>query len=164
MPATYEPISTISADGSSLTVTFSSIPATYTDLVIVMTGKTSSGSGTTMRFNSDTGTNYSQTTLSGNGTTASAYRQSNASYILCDYDGYANNTNNNISIFNIMNYANTTTNKTVLCRANNAAIGTDLVVGVWRSTAAITTITIAQPATNNWSVGSIFTLYGIKAA
>jgi hypothetical protein len=63
-----------------------------------------------------------------------------------------------------MNYANTTTYKTVLTRANAAASGVDASVGLWGSTAAITSITFDLPLVRTISTGSTFTLYGIKAA
>jgi hypothetical protein len=78
-------------------------------------------------------------------------------------NSYPQTTTFNLSIHNFMNYSNTTTYKTILSRSNNSAIGTDAVVGLWRSTAAINTIKIL-PANNAFEVGSSFTLYGIKAA
>ena len=66
-------------------------------------------------------------------------------------------------IAQFMNYANTTTYKTVIGRANNAGYGADTSVGVWRNTAAISTITLTA-LTANFASGSTFTLYGIKAA
>jgi hypothetical protein len=65
-----------------------------------------------------------------------------------------------------MNYANTTTFKTVLIRANNSSTGVDLILGLWRKTPeAITSITIKNTGTSsNFAIGSTLTLYGIKAA
>ena len=63
-----------------------------------------------------------------------------------------------------MNYANTTTNKTVLLRNNNTAFGTEAQVGLWRSTSAINTIKLYLDRAEYYVVGSTFTLYGIKAA
>jgi hypothetical protein len=62
-----------------------------------------------------------------------------------------------------MNYANTTTYKTVLSRANNSAAGTEAIVGLWRSSAAITSMTVLSE-TGNIAIGSTFSLYGILAA
>ena len=65
-----------------------------------------------------------------------------------------------------MNYSNTTTNKTVLARGNNASDasypGTEAFVGLWRSTAAINRIDFSSNS-KTWNAGT-FTLYGIKAA
>ena len=63
-----------------------------------------------------------------------------------------------------MNYSNTTTFKTILMRANNAALGVDAIVGLWRSTAAINEIKVFPTGGANFETGSTFSLYGIKAA
>jgi len=62
-----------------------------------------------------------------------------------------------------MNYANSTTNKTVLSRGNNTGNHTIAYVGLWRSTAAITSMLLGTTG-STWMAGSTFTLYGIKAA
>ena len=74
MPATYEPIATTTLGSAVNSFTFSSIPNTYTDLVLVVVVPTAASSGTFgLRFNSDTASNYSHTTLSGNGSSAVSY-------------------------------------------------------------------------------------------
>jgi hypothetical protein len=144
------------------TVTFSSIPQGYTDLVIVAVPIAGSGGADlSIRFNSDSGSNYSHTILWGTGSSAGSNRYSNQTYILCDYYGSVGS-NPSTRFINVMNYSNTTTYKTVLARAGNAGSGTDAIVGTWRNTAAITTIDIFQGPT--FGVGSTFTLYGIAAA
>jgi hypothetical protein len=83
--------------------------------------------------------------------------------MLIDYNG--NFTSSNTStIISILNYANTTTYKTALSRANNAAGGVDAVVGLWRSTAAINSIKMAIGGGYSYAAGTTFTLYGIAAA
>jgi hypothetical protein len=62
-----------------------------------------------------------------------------------------------------MNYANTTTFKTHISRSNNSSNFVMATVGLWRSTAAITSITLLTNTADTFSVGSTFTLYGIKA-
>ena len=165
MPTTYEPIATNTLGSNTTTITFSSISGAYTDLVLVCQVQRSTATGTylQMRFNSDTGSNYSTTFLSGNGTSATSWRDSNRTDINLDY--YAAPQNNSWTIRNISinNYSNTTTYKTVLNRANDASQGTDAGVHLWRSTAAISTITLTMPS-NDFITGSTFTLYGIKSA
>ena len=169
MPAgsTYEPIATVSTSASSYT--FSSIPSTYTDIILVgfvRSDKTTSTSDTiTFRVNGDTGTNYSNTNLIGNGTTATSNRRSNdAQWFLGEVfsDG---DTANRFSpcIVQFQNYANTTTYKSVLSRINGTTVDLRASVGLWRSTAAINSITI-YPAGGNFVSGSTLTIYGIKAA
>jgi hypothetical protein len=163
MPATYEPIATTTLGSAAASYTFSSIPATYTDLVLVSNfGLATAGNVLDIRFNSDTGNNYSYTILDGNGTVAESVRGSNQSFIPLDYTAATNNLNS-VSICNIQNYSNTTTNKTSVIRHSNASSGTDAIVGLWRNTAAISTIVVFASA-GNIIAGSTFTLYGIKSA
>jgi hypothetical protein len=167
MPATYEPIATTTLGSAQSSVTFSSISGSYTDLILVYDG-TRSATGNSyigMRFNSDSGTNYSYTTLYGDGTSAGSGRGSNSNYLYTEQGDPVNTTQNN-KILQFMNYSNTTTNKTVLMRSNNAGREVASIVGLWRSTAAITSIslTLLGGTTPNWATGSTFTLYGIKAA
>ena len=164
MPSTYTPIATQTISSIQAAITFSNIPNTYTDLILVQNGAFNAAAGDVfIRFNSDTGSNYSQTALSGSGSSALSNRESNVTRILVDSYGYPT-TGISTRIIQIMNYANTTTNKTLLSRANNAATGVDAIVGLWRSTSAITTIDLYAWTTNYFAAGSTFTLYGVKSA
>jgi hypothetical protein len=161
--STYTPIATTTLGSSATSYTFSSIAGTYTDLVLVASGTSTNAYNSTLQFNGDTGTNYSATVLSGSGSAASSYRNSSQTSMLIDYNG--NFTSSNTStIISILNYSNTTTYKTALSRANNAAGGVDAVVGLWRSTAAITSIKMAIGGGYSYATGTTFTLYGIAAA
>ena len=164
MAITYEPIATQTLGSATATVTFSSIPGTYTDLILI--AMPSSGTGDEdlgIRFNSDTGTNYSSTILYGTGSVAGSTRGSNVNKMRI---GRVSQTTPFPNIIHIQNYANTTTYKTALSRHQNEAGDGSYVmasVGLWRNTSAITTITIASE-TYNLQAGNTFTLYGIKAA
>ena len=160
---TYIPIATITASGSTTSVTFSSIPQTYTDLVIAGAFYETSSSNTSLQFNGDTGSNYSSTSLLGNGSTASSARVSNFAEMFWDRQGNA--TGYGAGIANIMNYSNTTTYKTVLLRYGYPSTWTEADVGLWRNTSAITSITILVGGGGaNLASSSTFTLYGIAAA
>jgi len=160
MPITYEPIATNTLGSAAASVTFSTISGSYTDLVLVFAGSITSGfDAINMQFNGDTGTTYSRTILVGNGTTASSSRDSTASSIQIGIMG----TDQSNTIWNVMNYANITTYKTVLSRGNSASNSVRANVGLWRNTAAITSI-ILTAASSTFISGSTFTLYGIKAA
>jgi hypothetical protein len=161
--ATYEKIQTTTGNGSTATITFSTIPATYTDLVIVASVINSNGSDSlSLRLNGDTGSNYSYTVLGNSGSTPESYRSSNNTYMQC---GLELDTSPAPNIIHVMNYANTTTNKTVIARGGQGDIRTRAIVGLWRSTAAITSITLRNPSgAGAYSTSSTFTLYGIKAA
>lgn len=58
MPATYEPIATVTATGGSSILVMDSIPQTYTDLVLIASGNTTIDDEFQLRFNSDSGSNY----------------------------------------------------------------------------------------------------------
>jgi hypothetical protein len=167
MTVTYESITSQTLVATASDVTFTSIALTYTDLILVcqiqMSGAQANvfvqvGNGTI-----DTGSNYSYTILSGNGSSASSDRGSNDTRgIFFTNNSYPQTSTFNMNTMNFQNYSNTTTNKTILIRSNNAAIGTDATVGLWRSTSAINTIKI-YPTNNVFAIGSTFSLYGIKA-
>ena len=164
MTATYEPIETQTLGTAQASVIFSSIPATYTDLVLIFSGTAATGSTDSIRirFNGDTATNYSYTNLSGNGSTASSARASSDTNIA---PALINSTEVSNNIWNIFNYSNTTTFKTVLVRANIAGGLTRASVGLWRKTPeAISSITLTIVGGQNFASGCTFTLYGIKAA
>jgi len=157
-------IQTVTLGSSQASVTLGSggtIPQTYTDLVLVVNASTTSGNqNMRLNFNSDTYNNYSDTELSGNGSSATSVRDTSVAFMPIDNVSYAQANFNNVKIINIMNYTNTTTYKTVLIRSNNAATGVDAAVGLWRATPqAITSITVGSSGT--FAVGSTFTLYGI---
>lgn len=163
MAATYRVVESKTLGSAVSTVTFSSIPQTYTDLVLVSSIKMSTLSAGYLRFNGDTSTNYSGTRSLGSGTSAISDRSSNQTYIDAMY---YDNSGFGSSVINVFNYANSTTDKTVLVRWNSSNSSdpyTNAGVGLWRKTPeAITEIGLINP-TGNFSIGCTFTLYGIKA-
>jgi hypothetical protein len=164
MPAgnTYEAIATQTLGSAAASVTFSSIPSTYTDLIVVINGAANANANGQIQFNGDTGTNYSFTWLSGDGSSAQSGRSTSTTRILLNYYGYFGTGYSTNMIAQVQNYSNTTTNKTVLVRGNNASNGTAAVVGMWANTAAITSVTITT-GSSTFTAGNTFTLYGIKA-
>jgi hypothetical protein len=167
MAKTYEPISTTTVSTAAQTVTLSSIPSTYTDLVVVVNAFSSIQSDLYVSFNGDSASNYSRTTLWGDGSTAGSTRilraDGYAFMILTYYGAVTTTQGESVHTINIMNYSNTTTNKTVLARPSSD-VGVDATVGMWNSTAAINSMTFDLASTRTFSVGSTFTIYGIKAA
>jgi hypothetical protein len=164
MPAarTYEPIATTTLGSAASNYTFSSIPSTYTDLVLIRSGGVSSPDEIALRFNGDTGSNYSYTIMSGySGGTAS----SRASNQTMGRGGAAWTTSANNTIWQIMNYSNTTTFKTFIQRYNDPGdptVGT--AVTLWRSASAINSVQVLTSTGQNFTSGTVFTLYGITAA
>jgi hypothetical protein len=170
MPTTYEPIATTTLGSAAQSVRFSSVPTTYTDLVIIGTGRSdssTSGDSVFVFFNNDDfNPNYSGTRLSGNGSAASSARTTNNYPTLANI-APSNSASGVFSFFkiDIFNYRGST-NKTVLSESSNDLNGSGDVlraVGLWRSTAAITTISVAC-INNLFAANSTFTLYGIKNA
>ena len=160
MPAgsTYTPLASTTLGSAVASYTFSSIPSTYTDLIVVINPNTASVDNMNIRFNGDTGTNYSNTFLFGDGSTALSTRGTNRTTIAGTASGGWE-----IVRWNVMNYSNTTTYKTVLNRMDDASVYVATNVGLWRSTAAINSITIVA-GTGNLPVGLMATLYGIASA
>jgi hypothetical protein len=165
MPNTYTELLKTTVGTATSSVTLSSIPSGYTDLIIVFSGTVAAGAGGRIQFNGDTASNYSHTILYGNGTSAASFRESNLTSGRFTYEGSIGNTDatRNASIIQIMNYSNATTYKTWLSRANRPSVGLDAIVGLWRSTAAITSITLSV-ISDTYSVGCTFSLYGIANA
>jgi hypothetical protein len=160
--STYTPIATQTLGSATSSVIFSSIPSTYTDLIISSKGSNSALNNISIRLNSDTGTNYSETLLLGSGSSAISGRGSNTTYLTHDYT----DTNIASAITHLMNYSNTNTYKTTLTRWGSVASSdpyTAAYVGLWRNTSAINSITIFVNS-GTIAAGSTFTLYGIQAA
>jgi hypothetical protein len=117
-----------------------------------------------MRFNSDTGSNYSSTTmLTFNTPVSRRYTSVTGLYI--------GNTGSNMTATNfmqincmVMSYANTSVNKTVLSAFGDLDSELGRTAALWRSTAAITSLSILPLTGSNFATGSTFSLYGIKAA
>lgn len=165
--STYTPIYATTLSSNTTSVTFSNIPSTFTDLVLVVNGKSvtagSSANGMRSTFNNDSSALYSETGLSGDGTSTSSYRLSSNTYLNLGNLSQAS-AGPSANIINIMNYSSTTTNKTVLIRSNNPSSDVGAVVGIYRSTIPITSMTLTRDGSVNIASGTTFTLYGIKAA
>jgi hypothetical protein len=164
MPKTYEPIQTYTTTGSEYNFTFSSIPSTYTDLVLVLAGSLTSPASMYIRLNGDSATNYSLTILEGGGASASSSRLTSRAQL--DTSTGLSDTSSH-KIFTFLNYSNTSTNKTILSRVNapsGTSTGLGATVGSWRSTAAINSIFCYNGSNQLYNAGTVVTLYGIKAA
>lgn len=164
MPATYEPIATTTISGTTNTVTFSSIPATYTDIRIAVFLRGNFGSVQYI-LNSDTATNYSHTIFDGDGTTISSGRATSISYMLGTTASTSTFGVPTLCTLDLFNYAGST-NKTALGSQSFDRNGAGIVsmwVTLWRSTSAVNSIQVNLGGGTDY-VGSVVTLYGIKAA
>jgi len=179
VPSTYDKIITYTAPSAQTSYTFTTIPSTYTDLVVVASLRADTVTFNNMNYplityNGDTGANYSLTQI--------FERYYGSQQTLSDRASNANNmnlgpvatTSFGSGIFSayflqVQNYSNSTTYKTCLNRISTGGNLTDMQgstasVGLWRSTSAITSLTITASSSGKFVAGSTFTLYGIKAA
>lgn len=164
----YEMISTTTVGTAVATVTFSSIPATYTDLVLVCSARTAraaTSDNLIVRFNSDTSTIYSSTNLFADTAPGSA-RSTGDTSCFWSYIPSASQASGifGVATMNIMNYSNTTTFTTAISKSGNKNAQLETTANLYRSTSAISTLTMLSGTASNIAVGSTFTLYGIKAA
>jgi hypothetical protein len=163
MPNTYTELrqTVLGSNTPSVTLNLSGISG-YTDLRLVINGGATVYGGCRMQFNGDTASNYSDTYILGTGSgSGSSGRDVSLSYVSAGYP--LTTTLTSLHTVDFMNYANTTTNKTILGRSSDAASITLAQVGLWRSTAAITSI-LLYPASGNFLSGTTFSLYGIANA
>lgn len=168
----YESIATVTVGGGgSSSISFTSIPSTYKHLQIRLLGRISrSGEANdffTIRFNSDTGANYSWHALEGSGSTV--YAESGASTDL-PRNGDITATTAGANMFgagvvDILEYANTNIYKTTRSLVGRDQNGSGWIwfgSSNWRSTSAISTVTITPTYGTGFVEYSSFALYGIK--
>jgi hypothetical protein len=161
MAITYEPIATTTLGSAQSTITFTSFSG-YTDLVLIANLAFSSADYIRLIFNNETSTtNYYGTWLQGD---TSGGRYNSSIYWIGGATQLNTTIGNNLAIINILNYSNSNTQKSVLARYNKAGSALGIQVGSWNNTAAITQIDVVGATGSNFATGSIFTLYGIKAA
>lgn len=158
-------IATTTLGSAASTITFSSIPSTYTDLRLVITFSKETATSQTscvVRFNSDTGTNYSFTSVYGNGTSAASTRSTNDNYIYANFMTDATSASLCFTSIDVFSYAGSTY-KTVLTTGSgdkNGSGAVERIVGLWRSTSAINTVALISQI-GNFAAGTTATLYGI---
>jgi hypothetical protein len=162
----YESIATATPSGVT-TITFSSIPSTYTHLQLRLLTRTATSASDfiAIRFNGDTASNYTYHYLEGNG--SSAYAGGAAPDTVITWNGAdGGDTANtfNACVFDILDYANTNKFKTARFLQGHDLNGSGLVglrSGLWRNTSAINSITVLT-FSPNFATGSSIALYGIK--
>jgi hypothetical protein len=171
MPATYEPIATTTLGSANSTITFSSIAASWTDLRLVLVSfYDTGGSQVLVRVNSDSATNYSHTTLYGDGASPFSTNQTNQTYF---YPTGSQGGGSSVTLtlptlttIDMFSYAGST-NKTFLANTSQDKNGSGVTIttcGLWRSTAAITSLTFVCGGASTFTSGSNITIYGIRAA
>jgi hypothetical protein len=158
MPSTYEPIATTTFGATTANYTFSSIPATYTDLICVVDGSLTALQDFSLQFNGDTGTNYSLTyTYGAAATTIAGYENNQTAMTIGALGG-----DQSTCIVQIQSYSNTNVTKPVLSRGGSGTWVAFFKGGLWRNTSAINSIKFT--GVNSFTSGTSITIYGIKAA
>lgn len=164
----YVPLANLTLGSSASLVTFTSISQSYRDLVLIvniagLTG-TPTVTGSAMRVNSDSGSNYSWVSMTGNGSSAVAFTNTSTGFDLaCGTSNVASQAK-----INIMDYSATDKNKSMIQRGDRSDVNTQAYVQRWGSNTAITSIQLYSPdyfggTLDTWSAGSTFALYGVSA-
>tara|TARA_R110000868_G_scaffold144632_1_gene363941 strand:+ start:3356 stop:3880 length:525 start_codon:yes stop_codon:yes gene_type:complete len=172
MATTYEAIATVTVgSGGASSISFSSIPNTFTDIKLVISARTNQSSwndNSIVRFNGDSGNNYSNRRLNGSGSTVdSSSNTSQDGFYYWNFVG-ANATASTFSNneMYIPNYTSSNQKSFSAERVVENNSSTDnmvsLIAGIWTGTAAITSISIAPFYGTLFSQYSTATLYGIK--
>lgn len=159
----FSTVATYTVPSATASYTFSSIPSTYTDLILVCDNLVENvNQQGYIRFNSDSGANYSRTAMYGTGSVGASFRQTGQTGIGV---GMSGNTGGQVITMDIMGYASTSRYKYLLDREGNASGSVVKQIGLWASTSAISSITIASfDGSSSIQSGAKFTLYGITAA
>jgi hypothetical protein len=158
---TYTALATRTLTGSAASVTFSSIPATYRDLILVIQSQGTTTQDHRIRFNGDSGSNYSRVSMSANTSAALSGSGSGSEGVISSW-AFATTGQAIQIVIQIMDYSATDKHKTALVRSNNPASGVEAFVLRYASTSALTSI-LLFPSTGSWATGGTFSLYGIVA-
>jgi hypothetical protein len=173
-PYAFQSIATATGNGSSSSITFSSIPSTYTHLQVRGICRSSGAGGQLyIRLNGNAGTNYSYHQFFGDGTGVSANVTGSSSTVIYYADWPASTQPANCylaQIIDVIDYTSTSKNKTVRILAgydNNGDITSQygrsvMASGAFYNTSAITSLSIVANAA--FDTTSTFALYGIKGA
>jgi hypothetical protein len=157
---TYTPLATVTLASATSTVTLSNIPASYRDLILVVEGATATSGRPVMRFNADTGSNYTSVMMAGGSSTYSATTSTTYIDPIPDYSV----TGKFSAIWQVMDYSATNKHKTVLVRLNqHAGNVVHATAGRWANTNAVTTLAVLTNNGANYSSGTTFSLYGVIA-
>jgi hypothetical protein len=153
---TYTPLATVTLGSAVNSVTFSSIPATYRDLILVTNGKSSGSDDFYLYFNSDTTSgNYSNVSMFNNVNTPSSISRSNS-------NAGAIYTSEGSFYHHIMDYSATDKHTTYLGRSSTAGVNVIATAARWANTAAITSVQLKLDS-QNLSIGTTLSLYGVIA-
>jgi hypothetical protein len=145
------------------TVTFSTIPGTYRDLRLVISGTMSSSSSPSIRFNGDAGANYSYVSMYGFSSGPASTSTSGATQGPCGWIPTSPTGQFTLTI-DIMDYSATDKHKTFITRGSDTGSYVDSVCTRWNNTAAITSILVTgYLGGGTYAAGTTMSLYGVLA-
>ena len=149
---TYLPLATITTSGGEATLTFSSIPQNYQDLVLTISGTASSPTNMSIG-----GTNGRYVEMRGTGATAVTARDTGRTYAA----GFTSSTVAS-NIIHVMDYSETTKFKTIVAREGDTSNRTSLRVVSWDTLSAVSSITLALEGAITFNANCVASLYGIE--
>lgn len=159
---TYIPLANVTLGTATSSLAFSSIPATYRDLILIGNVQAQGDSFLQyrLRVNGDTGANYDNVRMDGTGSSGLTSRD----YAASEMTFFSSSTSGVFStmITNFLDYSATDRRKPVIGRSNGPQNTVSAQGSSWRNTAAITSITIFTPS-GQFTVGSSWSLYGVIA-
>ena len=157
---TYVALATVTLSGET-DVTFSSIPATYRDIIAVVNPTATAGSNLLIQVNNDTASNYSRMGMYNSGSTPASFANTNNHYVA--FTGGMDVSEANLSIVQFMDYSATDKHKTTLARGTSPDEMTIGVASRWANTSAITSVTALTLSGESFESGTTLSLYGIEA-
>jgi hypothetical protein len=168
MPNTFELIASSTAgSGGVASFTFSSIPSTYTDLVLKLSVR-SAGTSTNAILLRLNGSSSNATISAVEGTGSSAYSwtdtQSYAGNIPASSTTASTFASNEVYIPNYAGSTNKSSSVDSVTENNATAAYASLQANLWSNTSAVTSITLAPNGSNNFAEFSTIYLYGVKNA
>ena len=157
---TYTALANITLGSSASSVTFSSIPATYRDLVLIHAGTSSNTDVNTIlaRLNGDSGSNFFQVAMAGSSGGVSTFTFTGTGVS----SGFSLSGDVSSNTTTIMDYSATDKHKTALSRQNVSGV-VRAVATRWANTAAVTSIVLVMDTGATFSSGTTFALYGIAS-
>ena len=163
MPSSRFLIASNTLTGTASSVTFSSIPATYTDLILKISARNTGAGAAYLTFNGVSTSLYSNTELQGTGSLAQSVRTSSAVRITLN-DFFVSTTantfaNNEIYVPSYLASQNKPVSNISAAEANATLAYITATAGLFRDTTAISSITLN---TGGFAAGSTFWLYGLK--
>jgi hypothetical protein len=151
---TYTPLATVTLASATASVVFSSIPATYRDLILIVNGTENANQYIAVRYNSDTGSNYSYVRMTDGPASASGTESFGRL-------GVGDPTARFLVITQIMDYSATDKHKTWLSRSNIPANFVGAIAGRWANTGAITSVNVLTTTADTYAIGTTFSLYAV---